>query len=490
MRKILLMASAATTAILPGLASAQSAYRNLSPRYVQEASQQHAALIAEFGGAETGPRAAYVDQVGRRMAVQSGVNPQAFRFTTLNSAVENAFAVPGGYVYLTRQLLSIMNDEAELAFVVGHEVGHVAANHAQARQAATQRNAWGGLLGAILGSFIGGGFGSAIGQVLQTQSQLRTLSFSRQQEYDADRLGISYLARAGYDPAASTSMLAALGRSTALEARVQGRDNRSTPEWASPHPLSGNRVRQASGMAQQTGRAGQGIRNRDVFLNQLNGSVVDDDPAQGIIDGRTFTHPDLRLQFTVPTGYLMQNGTDAVSIEGSAGKAQFSTARFNGDLDSYTNSVLQSLTGGRVQLQLLGRNRTSINGIPASYVVARANTSSGTVDVSVFAYAFSPNQAFHFITLTQGGQGVGQFTSMVNSLRRISAAEAASIRPRVINVVAVRPGDTIQSLASRMAYRDFQVERFVSLNGLSAGSRLVPGQRVKLVVYGARTGQS
>jgi predicted Zn-dependent protease len=118
--------------------------------------------------------------------------------------------------------------------------------------------------------------------------------------------------------------------------------------------------------------------------------------------------------------------------------------------------------------------------------VARANTSSGTVDVSVFAYAFSPNQAFHFITLTQGGQGVGQFTPMVNSLRRISAAEAASIRPRVINVVAVRPGDTVQSLASRMAYRDFQVERFLSLNGIASGARLVPGQRVKLVVYGNR----
>lgn len=480
------MLSAAGVAAAPVAVAAQTAYRNLSPRYVQEAQQQHAAVLQEFGGAETGARAAYVDQVGRRMAAQSGVNPQAYRFTTLNSAVENAFATPGGYIYITRQLMSIMNDEAELAFVVGHEVGHVAGNHAQARQSAATTNAIGGLLGAILGSVIGGGIGSTVGQLLQTGSQLRTLSFSRNQEYDADRLGISYLARAGYDPAASSSMLAALGRASALEARVQGRDSRSTPEWASTHPLSENRTRQAAGMAQQTGLAGRGMRNRDAFLNQLEGITVDDDPAQGIIDGRTFTHPDLRLQFMVPTGYLMQNGTDAVTIDGSGGKAQFSTARFNGDLDSYIASVIQSLTGGRVPIQVMERNRTTINGIPASYLVARARTSSGLVDVSVFAYAFSQNQAFHFITLTQGGRGVGQFASMVNSLRRISPAEAAAIRPRVIDVHTVRPGETVQSLASRMAYRDFQVDRFLSLNGLPVTTRLVPGQRVKLVVYGTR----
>src|SRR5690606_3543492 len=135
------------------------------------------------------------------------------------------------YIYITRQLMGLMNDEAELAFVLGHETGHVAANHAQARQQASQRNAIGGILGAILGSVIGGGIGSAIGQLAQQGSQLNTLRFSRSQEYDADRLGIGYLARAGYDPAASASMLSALGRATALEARVQGKENRSTPEW-------------------------------------------------------------------------------------------------------------------------------------------------------------------------------------------------------------------------------------------------------------------
>ena len=486
MRKSLLFLTVAAVAVTPAVLSAQSAYRNLPTRYVQEAQQQHPQLIQEFGGAETGPRAAYVDSVGRRVAAYSGVNPSAYRFTNLNSAVENAFAVPGGYIYITRQLMGLMNDEAELAFVLGHEVGHVAANHAQARQSAATRNSIGGILGAILGSVVGGGFGDLISQTFQTGSQLRTLSFSRNQEYDADRLGINYLTRAGYDPAASASMLAALGRATALEARTQGQTNRSTPEWASTHPLSENRTRRALADAQRTGRAGQGLRNRDQFLNQLEGTVVDDDPAQGVIDGRTFTHPDLRLQFTVPTGYLMQNSTSAVTIEGPAGKAQFSTARYTGDMQSYIAGVVQSLTGGRTQVQVLDQRLTTVNGLRTAYLLSRANTSSGVVDVSVFAYEFSPTQAYHFVMLTRGGQGVGPFTPMVNSLRRISGTEAAQIRPRVIDVVTVRPGETVQSLASRMAYRNFQVERFLSLNGLTANSRLVPGQRVKLVVYGTR----
>jgi predicted Zn-dependent protease len=130
--------------------------------------------------------------------------------------------------------------------------------------------------------------------------------------------------------------------------------------------------------------------------------------------------------------------------------------------------------------------RTMINGIPAAYTTARANTSSGAIDVSVFAYQWSPNTVYHFVMLTRGGAGVGPFVPMVESIRRISQAEANAIRPRIIDVHTVRPGDTVQSLASRMAYRTFQLDRFLSLNNLAANSRLTPGQKVKLVVYGAR----
>jgi predicted Zn-dependent protease len=459
----------------------------LNPRYVQEAQRDHPKMIAEFGGAETGARAAYVDGVGRRVAAYSGVAPGAYRFTVLNSAVENAFAVPGGFVYITRQLMGLMDNEAELAFALGHEVGHVAANHAQARQSYARRNTVLGVLGAVLGSVFGGQvFGDILSQSAQRAAQMATLSFSRDQEYQADTLGLRYLVNAGYDPGGGAGILAALTRASALEARIQGRDSRQTPEWASTHPLSANRVQRALAEARATGRLGTGMRNRDQFLANLEGVTVDDDPAQGIIDGRTFTHPDLRIFFAVPAGYLMQNSTDAVSVSGTGGKAQFSGGRYNGSLENYIYEVYRSLTGGRVQLAMAPIGRTTINGIPAAYQTARASTSSGVVDVSVFAYQWAPGTVYHFVMLTRGGAGVGPFVPMVESIRRISAAEAAAIRPRIIDVHTVAPGDTVQSLASRMAYRTFQLDRFLSLNGLAANSRLVPGQKVKLVVYGAR----
>ncbi|MEO5774609.1 MAG: M48 family metalloprotease [Sphingomicrobium sp.] len=483
MRKAILLLAASVTALAPIAVSAQ-AVRYLDPREVAEAQREHAALVQEMGGAETGARAAYVDSVGRRVAAYSGVANagQAFHFTTLNSAVENAFAVPGGYVYITRQLMGLMDDESQLAFALAHETGHIAGNHHRQRKAVASRNSIFQVFGAIIGNVLGS---SAIGNLLSQGAQLRTLSFSREQENQADTLGLRYIMAAGYDPAGAPGVLRALSRSSALQARVQGRTNRQTPEWASTHPYADTRVGLTLRQAQASGRLGTGMRNRDQFLSQLNGVYVDDDPAQGVIEGRYFTHPDLRIQFQVPVGYMMQNSTTDVTIAGSAGQAQFSGGRYQGDLESYALRVLQELTESR-QLQLAPPQRTSINGIPALFTTTRAQTSSGVMDVSIMAYQWSPTTVYHFVMLTQGGSGIGPFMSMVNSLRRITPAEASAIRPRVIQVATVRTGDTVQSLASRMAYRDFQLDRFLSLNDLTTTSRLTPGQKVKLVVYGAR----
>jgi predicted Zn-dependent protease len=312
------------------------------------------------------------------------------------------------------------------------------------------------------------------------------LSFSRDQEYQADTLGLGYMIRAGYDPAGAAGVLAALSRQSALEARVQGRTNRQTPEWASTHPLSENRMQRALAEARATGRIGTGVRNRDQFLRELEGVFVDDDPAQGVIEGPTFTHPDLRIQFRVPQGYLMSNGATAVTISGSAGKAQFRGGQFNGSLDNAILLAFRQLTGGEANFPVPPPQHVTINGMPAAITTARVNTDSGLIDASVAAYQWDAQRVYYFVMLTPGGYGVAPFVPMINSLRRITPSEAAAIRPRVIHVETVRPGDTVQSLASRMAYRDFKLERFLSLNGLAANGPLAPGQKVKLVVYGTR----
>jgi predicted Zn-dependent protease len=482
MRKGALLLAAAAIAVTPALA--QNAARYLNPRDVAEAEHQHAAMIQELGGAETGPRAAYVQSVGRRVGAVSGVaNPgQALHFTLLNSAVENAFSVPGGYVYVTRQLMTLMDDESQLAFALGHEVGHIAANHAHIREAYARRNPLG-----VFGQMVGAIFGPSImSSVIAKRARLDSLSFSRDQEYQADTLGLRYLIASGYDPGGAARLLSALTLQTSLEARLQGKTNRQTPEWARTHPLSENRMQRALAEARATGKLGTGVRNRDAFLSQLEGTFVDDDPAQGVIDGPTFTHPDLRIQFTVPPGYLMSNGTTAVTISGSAGKAQFGGGRFSGSLENYILRVFQDLTRGQTQIPIPPPQRVTINGMPAALTSARVNTDSGPLDVSVVAYQWDPERIYHFVMIAPGGSGVGPFAQMINSLRRLSAEEASAIRPRVIHVVTVAPGDTVQALASRMAYRDYKLDRFLALNGLAANSTLAPGQKVKLVIYGAR----
>lgn len=484
----------AASVMLTGVADAQlKAIRtqtNITPAERKQGDEAHPQLVAEFGGAYNGPQAAYVNRIGQNIAVQSGLSrsPRDFTVTLLNSPVNNAFAIPGGYVYVTRQLMALMNDEAELAGVLGHEVGHVAAQHSKKRQSAATRNQILGVLGAVLGSAIGdnGGLLGGLGGLLQNNAmqvaQMATLGFSRGQELEADQLGVQYLKKAGYDPLALSTMLASLANQTALEARLSGGDARSIPEWASTHPDPASRVRNAESLAARVGAGG--VRNADAFLASVDGVLYGDDPVQGVVEGRDFLHPDLRLKFTVPNGYGMQNGADAVSISGNGGQAQFTTAAYNGDMNAYIASAFKAVAGnasispGTIQ-------RTTVNGIPAYYSVARANTQSGAVDVTVFAYEFSRTNAYHFVALTKAG-GAAVFNPMFNSVRRLNASEVAAIKPRRVDVITVARGDTVATLARRMAYSDYQTERFQVLNRLGASSRLVPGQKVKIVVYASR----
>ncbi|MEO6388494.1 MAG: M48 family metalloprotease [Croceibacterium sp.] len=460
-------------------AQAQGANAAITPAEAQQGAQSHQQFLDEFGGAMSGSQAAYVEQVGRNIAVQSGLanSQSAFTVTLLNSSIDNAFAVPGGYVYITRNLVSLMNNEAELAGVLGHEVGHVAARHSAKRQKAATRNSILGAIGSILsGVLLGNSQLGQLGQQLASAApQLATLKYSRGQETEADNLGIQYLTTAGYDPHAMATVLASLAAQTNLDAQLQGRDS-TIPQWASTHPDPASRVRAANS------RAGNrtGVTNRDTFLSRIDGLVYGDDPHQGVIEGNTFIQPDLRLTFSVPSGFYMMNGTRAVSINGQAGQAQFTTAAYNGNLETYTQQAFQALAG-QSQIPAPTLRRTTINGIPAVYGITRANSGNSQVDVVVVAYQFSNNQAYHFAAITAAGRS-NVFDGMFNSVRRITSAEAAQVVPRRIDVVTAARNDTVQSLAGRMAYPSAQVERFRVLNALSSNSQVVPGQRYKIVV--------
>jgi predicted Zn-dependent protease len=224
------------------------------------------------------------------------------------------------------------------------------------------------------------------------------------------------------------------------------------------------------------------LRNRDAFLGALNGTLYGDDPQQGVIEGQKFSHPGMKLSFTIPSGYTMENGTSAVSITGANGQAQFSGGSYNGDMAAYIGQVFSGIAKN-ASINPEAVRRTTINGIPASYASARANAQSGPVDVTVFAYEFAPKAAYHFILITPAGQSTGPFDPMLASLQRLSAQEASAIKPRRINVVTVKAGDTLASLSARMAYPDYREDRFRVINALPSGGTVRVGQKMKIVTY-------
>ena len=433
-------------------------------------------LVAQFGGAYQGPQAAYVRRVGQRVAMQSGLatRPDDYTVTLLNSNVNNAFAIPGGYVYVTRQLVALMNDEAELAFVMGHEVAHVAARHADKR---AQRSGFAGLGAALLGAITGS---SIIANLAGTGAELYSLNYSRDQESEADRLGVRYLARAGYDPAAGADILTSLGAQTNLEAKLSGQGGREPAPWLSTHPANAGRVaevrRAAAGYAAATGRA----TNRDAFLDAIDGMPYDDDPAQGIVDGPHFRHAGLGVGFDAPAGFVLQNSPSAVTgIKQGAGRFSFGGGQLKGgDLESYTQKLWQGLGARAPELR-----PRRINGIDALIGQTRVQRDGNTVDASVVVYQWGPNDFYHIVMLAPAG-GLPLFAPLIESVRRLAPGDTTATRGRRVKVVRVAPGDTVQSLAARMAYNDDRLARFTILNGFSANTPLVPGSRVKLIVAG------
>ncbi len=466
--------AAAMLALVVAPVAAQTT-RSISASDKAQGAQANPELVKQYGGRYTGPQAAFVERVGKRVAVQSGLsNAQGdFTVTTLNSPVENAFAIPGGYIYVTRQLLALMNSEAELASVLGHEVGHVAARHSQSRNT---RSTIGSILAAGAGLLTGSNIAT---QLVGTGAQLYTLKYGRDQEYQADGLGIRYMTAAGYDPYASADMLASLAASSNLAARTSGKDANAIPTWASTHPNSADRVRRAAALAQQTGRPETTPPQDTAFLRMLDGLPYGDDPKEGVVDGQTFRHPGLKLKFTAPSGYAIANGSDAVSIVGQGGQAEMRLGQ-GSDLGQAIAQRFSQLGTGTPTGQL--QNGTA-NGIPYAYVTTRAAANNRAVDATVVAYRF-PSATYTFTLVTPAGAGIGPFQPLLASVAPLSTAEANGIRGKKISIVTVRQGDTIDSLAARMAFPDYRRERFITLNGLDPEQALVPGRLVKLVVNG------
>jgi predicted Zn-dependent protease len=452
-----------------------------------EGAKLHPEILKEFGGPMQSPQTAYVVRVGKNIALQSGLgNAESdFNVTLLNSSVNNAFAIPGGYVYITRQLVALCNSEAEMAGVLGHEVGHTAARHSKKRQNNSTLYNILGVGGTILGSVLGdnggilGAIGGGLKQYSGTLAQIFSLSYSRGQEEEADDYGIRYLSKAGYDPSALSSMLTSLAMQTTVDAKVAGMGDSRVPEWASTHPDPAKRVVRAATNAKAYPVST--VRKADTHFAAINGMLYGDDPAQGVVEGQDFLHPDLKMKFTAPTGFGMQNGSDAITINGNSGKAIFAQGNFTGDRQAYVTAAFKTVSGDSQTIPVGTINQTTVNGIPAFYSTAVVSTQQGQREVTVFAYEWGGQVGYHFIAIT--APNANPFSAMFQSMSRLTAAQASAIKPRKLKVLTVGKGDSISTLAAKMAYSSLQTERFLALNGLSSSAALASGQKVKVITY-------
>ena len=439
-------------------------------------AQEHPKIIQEFGGVYDDPNVtSYVAIIGARMAAASEFANIPWRFTVLNSEDLNAFALPGGYVYITRGLLALAANEAEVAGVLAHEIGHVTARHSAERQGDATIA---GLSAAVAGLLLG----EAGGQLASTVGSGYIQHYSQSQEFEADTLGVRYLSRTGYQIGAMADFLVKMRDYSALQNKIAGRPASAVDQadFFASHPRTLDRVQKAAAEAGRQAGSGTAL-NREVYLQTIHGMTFGDDPSQGIVRGRTFIHPNLMFRFEAPEGFRLINRPDAVLATGPNGamvKFDMSSQRQSGTAADY----LRRTYGQKASLQNL--ERIDVNGMEGATATARGRTSAGDADIRIIAIKQSADRLYEFTFATPPNataQLAEPLRRMTYSLRPLSAQEAAAVKPWRIQVSRVAAGDSVASLAGRMAMPDHKEDWFRTLNGLKPGEQVQAGQMVKIV---------
>lgn len=459
-------------------ATGQSQFAALmSPQ--QEASvgaQEHTKIMQQYGGVVKDKAITdYVTRVGQRVATNTERADVQYKFFVLDTQVVNAFALPGGYVYVTRGILALANSEAQLASVLAHEVGHVTARHSAERYSHGVVTSLGAaILSAALDS-------NSASQAANLGSQLYLSSYSRKQESQADELGIRYLDHNGYDPRAMAEFLNNLARYTAFEAQEAGRDNVSAG-YFSTHPQTEDRAAQATAIAASTSGTSKDT-NRDTYLKTIDSLTFGDSADQGFVRGQRFWHPQMNFTFAVPDGYeLANNPAQIVAKDKASGAVVLFDSAPNPGGQSAADYLTQSWMKGEAVSNL---ETIDINGKRAATGEFKGLINKQPVTVRLTAVEWAPGTFFRFqMAIPQGVSGtvMDGLKRVTYSLRPMTASEIQSIKPYRLQIVTAKPGDSVTSIARNQPYPTLQEERFRALNGMNAAENVTPGVLYKNIV--------
>jgi predicted Zn-dependent protease len=425
----------------------------------------------QFGVYDDAELQRYVSSVGLRLVQQSERPNLPWHFTVVDSPAVNAFALPGGYIYLTRGIMAYLNDEAELAGVLGHEIGHVTARHA----AQQYTRATGAGLGLMLGSIF---FPEVrpYASAAETGLGLLFLKYGRDDELQSDQLGAKYAAANGWDPNGVPDMLRTLGRIN------EETDRKGTPNWLLTHPQPADRVERIQETVKQLSVAeGQRVE-RAAFVNRIAGIVYGDNPKEGIVRGRDFLHRDLRFAVTFPEGWEIQNSPTQVASK-APGANVFMLLDIVQQPQGRNLADVAVSDMSRVGFRALEGGATTINGLAAAVGTFQGQMQQLGNVVARVAYISHGRQVFRVSGLAPRelyDRASRDFANAIGSFRPMSAGEAENIRPNVLALHTVREGETWQSIAERETRGVVNARTLAVLNGSDPGEPPRAGDRIKI----------
>ena len=442
---------------------------------IHQGRKTHPKVVKSFGG-QYGSTSLqnYIKSIGHRLTQTVERRNLIYTFTILDLKVVNAFALPGGYVYVTRGLLALAENEAEVAGVLAHELGHInALHHAQRRGQS--------LLAGIIVSGIHVNKGSGARQLGEFIATGALRSYSRSHELEADNLALRYMSRAGYDPKTMVQFIGKLRANSRLNAKKYGKSPDKIDEfnYLSTHPVPKQRLKQIGKLLSQY-QIKRSVRAREIYLQKIDGMVFGGSPKQGFIRHQEFWHPELKFYFKVPKNFTLFNSPNLVYAKGPNGA-------------SITLSVARNPTDGPMTFyikEIWGRNfnfknleKLNINDLEAA---------TGTIhhrgkNIRCVAIRKDLNTIYRFTFKTKPPQTnrlAIPFRRTTYSFRLLKNAEAKNLKPFRVKIIKSQKHDTVKSLARRMISHDnFTVERFRVLNGLLGQLQISHGQSVKIISY-------
>ena len=430
--------------------------------------RSHPQIVEKYGGVyENKAIEALVTRVLGKLVPASDQPARSYRVTILDSPTVNAFAVTGGYLYVTRGLIALANDESELAAVLSHEIAHVTDKHGIAR-ARKQEDV------ALVAEVAKVYRDPEKAQVTIASSKISLAQFSQVQELQADVIGIRTSGNAGYDPHAAARFLTSLSRFGAF--REARRDGRVSRDFLSSHPSTPDRIDRAQRTARQFGGPGLGENGKAGYLDAIDEMIFGDDPSEGFIRGRSFIHTKRAIAFSVPRGYILENTRQALLARNRAGTAlKFDDVK--GSRSALKNYFVKNDIKGLIPASIREFKINDNDAASASAISGEWSFRIGLIRNRKTIYRFV------FATQRPNANFDRDFRATLDTFKPLTKAEISKYKPLKLEIVEVREGETQASFGRRMGGVESadQLAFFRIMNGLTSSDRLTPGDMVKIV---------